>query len=146
MQKYLKTLFCNNCQAILTTFSKFHCGFRKDFVIYYCLIEKQKKTVDNKKGFSALRTDLSKAFDRISHNFLMTELNAHGLSFAALQLMQVYIQNCKQRTKVGLTIDKKLKFAKHVEDICQKASRKLNALARLVNCMNLPERCIKNNL
>ena len=130
----------------MTTFSKFHCGFRKDFVIYYCLIEKQKKTVDNKKGFSALRTDLSKAFDRISHNFLMTELNAHGLSFAALQLMQVYIQNCKQRTKVGLTIDKKLKFAKHVENICQKASRKLNALARLVNCMNLPERCIKNNL
>ena len=76
----------------------------------------------------------------------MTELNAYGLSFAALQLMQVYIQNCEQWTKVGLTIDKKLKFAKHVENICQKASRKLNALARLVNCMNLPERCIKNDL
>ena len=30
----------------------------------------------------------------------MTELNAYGLSFAALQLMQVYIQNCEQRTKL----------------------------------------------
>ena len=34
---------------------------------------------------------------------------------------------------MGVTIDNKLKFDKHVENICQKASRKLNAFARLVN-------------
>ena len=34
---------------------------------------------------------------------------------------------------MGVTVDKKLKFDKHVENICPKASRKLNALAKLVN-------------
>ena len=34
---------------------------------------------------------------------------------------------------MGVTVDKKLKFDKHVENICPKASRKLNAPAKLVN-------------
>ena len=38
--------------------------------------------------------------------------------------------------------DKCLKFDKHIENICQKASRKLNALARLVDYMDLPKRPI----
>ena len=34
---------------------------------------------------------------------------------------------------MGVTVNNKLKFDKHVENICQKESRKLNAFARLVN-------------
>ena len=46
---------------------------------------------------------------------------------------------------LGVTIDNKLKFDKHVENICQKASRKLNAPARLVDYMDLSKRRILMN-
>ena len=39
----------------------------------------------------------------------------------------------------GINFDKNLKFDIHVESICQKANRKLNALGRIVNYMELPK-------
>ena len=36
---------------------------------------------------------------------------------------------------LGINFDYKLKFAKHIEGICKKASRKLNAIARLTPYM-----------
>ena len=33
---------------------------------------------------------------------------------------------------LGMNFDLKLNFAKHIEDICQKASRELNVFTRLV--------------
>ena len=36
-------------------------------------------------------------------------------------------------------LDNKLKFDKQIENICQKANRKLNALARVTNYMELPK-------
>ena len=87
-------------------FSKFQYGFRKGYGANNCLVlmnEKWKKAVDNKKVFGALLTDLSKAFDCISHDLLIAKLHTCGLSFPALKLMQDYLQNCKQRTKVGTT-------------------------------------------
>ena len=36
--------------------------------------------------------------------------------------------------------DNKLKFDKHIENICQKANRKLNALARVTNYMELTKK------
>ena len=43
---------------------------------------------------------------------------------------------------MGNVCDNKLKFDKHVENNCQKASKKLNALARVTNYMELPKRRI----
>ena len=46
--------------------SKFQCGFRKGYSPQHSLllrIEKWKKDVDRNKGFGAVCTDLSKAFD-----------------------------------------------------------------------------------
>ena len=63
------------------------------------MIVKWKKAADNKKGFDALLTDLSKAFDSIRHDLL--KLHTYRLSFPALKLMQDCLQNHKQRTKVG---------------------------------------------
>ena len=85
-------------------FSKFQCSFRKSFGIYHCLllmIKKWKKAVDNKKVFGALLTDLSKAFDRISHDLLIAKLHPYGPLFPVLRLIQDYLQNFKKRTKVG---------------------------------------------
>ena len=54
--------------------SKFQCGFRKGFNAKHCLIaliEKWKKSVDSGGAFGALLTDLSKAFDCLSHELLI---------------------------------------------------------------------------
>ena len=84
-------------------FSKFQCGFRKGFSTQHCLLlmlEKWKRAVDNNKVFGALLTNLSKAFDCISHDLLIPKLNAYGLSLSTLKLVHSYLQNRKQRTKI----------------------------------------------
>ena len=63
-----------------------------------------KKANDNNKVFGALLTDFSKAFDCICHYLLVAKLNAYGLSLPALKLLQNYLQNRKQRTKVWLIV------------------------------------------
>ena len=65
------------------------------------MIDKWKKAVDNNKIFGAVLTDLSKAFDCICHDLLIAKLNAYGLSLPALKLIKDYLQNRKQRTKIG---------------------------------------------
>ena len=62
------------------------------------MLEKWKRAVDNNKVSGALLTDLSIAFDCISHNLLIAKLNAYGLSLSELKLGHSYLQNCKQRT------------------------------------------------
>ena len=67
---------------------KYQYGFRKGFSAQHNLLsmlQKWKSAVDNKKVFGALLTDLSKAFDYLSHDLLITKLNAYGLSMAALR-------------------------------------------------------------
>ena len=41
------------------------------------------------------------------------------------------IKNSSCEKVLGINFDYKLKFMNHIEDICKKASRKLNALAKL---------------
>ena len=59
--------------------SKFQCGFQKGFNVQNCLIaliEKWKKSADGGGAFRALLTDLSKAFDCLSHELLIAKLEA----------------------------------------------------------------------
>ena len=65
------------------------------------MIDKWKKAVENNKVFGAILTDLSKAFDSICHDLLVAKLHAYGLSLLALKMIQDYLLNRKQRTKVG---------------------------------------------
>ena len=74
--------------------SKYQCGFRKGFSAQHRLLsmlEKWKSAVDNKKVSGALLTDLSKAFDCLSHDLLTAKLNAYRFSMAALRLIQNYL-------------------------------------------------------
>ena len=65
------------------------------------LIQKWKKTVDNGIAFGALFTDLSKAFDCLSHEFLIAKLDAYGFDKNALKLVNSYLSNRKQRVKIN---------------------------------------------
>ena len=62
-----------------------------------------------------------------------------------IQIANTTIKCSKSKKLLGIVLDNKLKFDKHVENICQKASKKLNALARVTNHMELPKRRILMN-
>ena len=85
-------------------FSKRQCAFRKGYSTQQCLLfvlEKWKRPVDDGKAFGLLLTDLSKAFDCLSHELLLAKMHAYGFSFAALTLIHSYLTNRKEKTKVN---------------------------------------------
>ena len=83
--------------------SKYQCGFRKGYNVQHCLIaliEKWKQSVDKGGAFGALLTDLSKAFDCLSHELLIAKLDAYGFDKRSLVLIYNYLSNRKQRVKI----------------------------------------------
>ena len=85
---------------------KQQCGFRKAYTTQYCLLvmlEKCKNPVHKGKCFGALLTDLSKAFDCLSHELLIAKLRVYGFDLPALKLIQSYLSNRKQKTKINST-------------------------------------------
>ena len=64
------------------------------------MLEKLKKARDMGLTTGILLTDLTKAFDCISHELLIAKLNACGFSKNALDLVYDYLNGRKQRTKV----------------------------------------------
>ena len=53
-----------------------------------------------------------------------------------------YIESEKEQVLLGITIDSNLTFENHINNICKKASQKLNALARVAPYMNMQKRRI----
>ena len=72
--------------------SKFQCSFRKGYGIQYCLL----LMLEIWKG----ATDNNKAFDYLSHDLLIAKFHAYGLDMDSLNILQGYLSNRKQRTKV----------------------------------------------
>ena len=56
-----------------------------------------------------------------------------------IQISNFMIESSKAKKLLGIYLDKNPRFDIHVESICQKANRKLNALARIANFMKLPK-------
>ena len=93
MEAYFETILSPN-----------QCGFCKGFSAQHCLIsliEKWKKSIDNGGAFGALMTDLSKAFDCLSHELLIAKLEAYGFDEKSLKLIYNYLSNRKQRVKIN---------------------------------------------
>ena len=85
-------------------FWKFCCGFRKGFSTKQGLLSmlaKWKSAVDNQKKIGVFLTDLSKAFDCLSHDSLIVKWKACRFSIDSLRLKQDYLSNRKQRTRIN---------------------------------------------
>ena len=67
------------------------------------MIENWKKIVDDGAVFGVLLTDLSKAFDCIPHDLIISKLEAYDFHIDALKLIHDYLSNIKQRVKVNDT-------------------------------------------
>ena len=65
------------------------------------MMENLKKALDHKMCSGILMTDLSKAFDCLSHELIIAKLYAYGLSKNSLELISDYFLDRKQRTKIG---------------------------------------------
>ena len=84
-------------------FSKQQCRFRKDYSTQQCLLkmlEKWKRSIDGGNVLGALLTDFFKAFDCLDHELLIAKLNAYGFSLPALRLINDYLFNRIQQTKI----------------------------------------------
>ena len=65
------------------------------------MLEKYKSATDNKTSFGALLTGLSKAFDCLSHELVIANLNAYGFSMSALRFVHSYLKDRMRRTKLN---------------------------------------------
>ena len=84
--------------------SKWQCGFRKGFSTQDCLLvmtEKWRKCLDKAGISGAILTDLSKAFDCILHDLLIAKLAAYGFDYQSLRIMESFLSNRQQRTKIN---------------------------------------------
>ena len=77
--------------------SNFQCKTQNCLLL---MLEIRKGAADNSKALGALLTDLSKAFDCLSHDLLIAKLHAYGLDIDSLNILQDYLSNRKQSTKV----------------------------------------------
>ena len=103
---YEKILYHQIYEYFDNIFSKYFSGFRKGHSTQHCLLfmlEILKKALHKGLCTGILLTDLSKAFDCISHDLLIAKLNAYGFSKISLSLIKDYLSDRIQRTKIGET-------------------------------------------
>ena len=67
-------------------FSKYQCWFRKGFSAQHRQV--------------SMLTDLSNAFNCLSHGFLIAKLNVYRCNMSALQFIHSYLKNRMQRIKI----------------------------------------------
>ena len=87
-----------------TFLSPYLCGYRKGFRTQYALfslLEKWKKTIDNKRFARGVLMDLSKAVDALNHELLIVKLHAYGFGKESLMLLLSYLSNRWQRTTIN---------------------------------------------
>ena len=65
------------------------------------MLEKWKEALDKGKFVDAIFIDLSKAFDTLNHDLLITKLEAYGLSITFLRFICSYLNQHFQRTEVN---------------------------------------------
>ena len=67
------------------------------------MIEQWKLFLDNSGYARGILMDLSKAFDTINHQLLITKLRTYWFNIEALELILNYLSNRWQRTKINIS-------------------------------------------
>ena len=96
MSKQLSTFFEN-------ILSNFNVDLERVIVcntVYRYCLRNGNLRVDNNKALRALLTELSKAFDFLSHDLLIAKLHSYGLSLTSVRLLSDCLSNRKQSIKV----------------------------------------------
>ena len=70
------------------------------------LIERWKKIFDDKGFGETVLMDLSKAFDTLNYELLVAKLSAYGFNNKSLKLIQFYLSNGWQKTKINKSFSK----------------------------------------
>ena len=70
------------------------------------LTEDWKLPIDRKELVCILSTDMSEAFDSLSHSLTLTKLEAYGFEPSALDLMRSFFNNRQNRVRIGNTESK----------------------------------------
>ena len=99
-----RNMFDQTSSYIEKYLSPYLFGYRKGHSTEQCLIimiEAWRKALDEGGAAGGILTDLSKAFDCLSHELLIAKLEAYGFGKSALNFVYDYLENRKQRTKVN---------------------------------------------
>ena len=64
------------------------------------LLEDWKSALDKNCYVAAILMDLSKAFDCLPHDILLSKLAAYGLSSQSVKLLESYLTGRKQQVKI----------------------------------------------
>ena len=106
ISKIVKKLFSQIPDYFEKILSRYQFGFRIGYRTQQYLlimIEKWRQSLDIGGHYGALLTDLSTAFDCLSHDLLIAKLHAYGFDIPALRLLHNYLTNGKQCVKIDLT-------------------------------------------
>ena len=70
-------------------------------MILVCMVEDRKKAIDQRQFVCMLSTDMSKAFDLLSHMLTLKKLEAYGFGVSSMNFMRSFFENHMSRVKIG---------------------------------------------
>ena len=101
---YERFIHENHMSSVTNFLSDFISAYRKGYSTNHVLlrlIENWKAALDSNLFKGAVLMDLSKAFDCIPHDLLITKLHLYGFSFETLTFLNSYLRNHKQCLKIN---------------------------------------------
>ena len=104
---YERLLFAQIYDHFIDVLLPLQCRFRKLHSTQHCLLvllEKWKMALDSKSKAGIILTDLSKAFDCIRHDMFIAKCHAYGMDKNALQYINSYLSNRKQRVRINSSL------------------------------------------
>ena len=100
--------------------SRKQCGFGKGHSgrnSLMVMLEKFKESRGRGDEFGALFTDLSKPFDRIDHNLLITKLSWHGVTTKSLNFIFSYLRSRTQSVRINNSYSNKREIMNGVPQV-----------------------------
>ena len=104
---YEKLLYTQLYEFAENTSNSIICGFRKVHSTQHALfklLQSWQKEIDNHGVVGTILMNLSKAYDCISHELLITKLHSYGVTKSSLKLILNYLSRRKPRTKNGSSV------------------------------------------